>query len=211
MKQLSEVENCYNLTAENYAKSFYDELEHKLFDRMFLKRFADENRDKGKIADLGCGCGQTTKFLRDSGIRELVGIDLSSEMIKMASSLNSDIDFEVGNILELNKNENSFGAILAFYAIVHFDYGELNKAFAEIYRVLKTSGQFLFSFHVGKEETTLNEFLEQKVNVTFYFFEVEKVLELLKNQGFKIIDATVRYPYPNVEYPSQRAYILAEK
>lgn len=211
MKQLEKVKNCYDATAANYTKSFYDELSHKPLDRLLLRRFADENKDKGTIADLGCGCGHTTKFLKDSGARNIVGIDLSAEMIKNASLKNSDINFEVGNILSLEKPDEEFAAILAFYAIVHFTLEELEKAFAEIYRVLKSDGQFLFSFHVGAEETHLDEFLDEKVDVTFYFFEVETILELLEKTGFQVSETTLRYPYKDFEYPSRRAYITAEK
>ena len=211
MKQLQQVKNYYDATAENYAKNFYDELSHKPLDRLLLKRFADENKDRGKLADLGCGCGHTTKFLKDSGARNIVGIDLSAEMIKTASLKNSDINFETGNILSLNKPDEEFAAVLTFYAIVHFTLDELEKAFAEIYRVLKSGGQLLFSFHVGAEETHLDEFLEKRVDVTFYFFEVETVLELLEKTGFKIAETVLRYPYKDFEYPSKRAYITAEK
>lgn len=211
MKQLEQVRNCYDATAANYTKNFYDELSHKPLDRLLLKRFADENKDKGTIADLGCGCGHATKFLKDSGVTEIVGIDLSAEMIKNASLMNGDINFEVGNILSLEKRDEEFAAILAFYAIVHFTLGELEKAFAEVYRVLKTGGQFLFSFHAGTQETHLDEFLNEKVDVTFYFFEVETVLELLEKTGFQIVETVVRHPYKDVEYPSKRAYVTAEK
>ena len=209
MQQLDNVKNCYDLTAEEYAKSFYHELDHKPFDRLILQRFAAENN--GKFADLGCGCGHTTKFLADLGVHDLVGIDLSPEMVKVAAKLNPKIAFEVGNILNLDKLDEEFGAVLALYSIVHFTYEEIEQAFSEIYRVLKSSGQFLFSFHVGETATTLSEFLSQKVEITFYFLEVDRVLQLLGKTGFKVIDAIIRYPYKDVEYPSQRAYILAEK
>lgn len=211
MKQFEQVKNCYDATAANYTKSFYDELSHKPLDRLILKRFASENKDKGILADLGCGCGHTTNFLKDSGAKEIVGIDLSAEMIKNASLKNSDINFEVGNILSLEKPDDAFAAVLAFYAIVHFTLDELEKAFTEIYRVLKVGGQFLFSFHVGAEETHLDEFLEKRVDVIFYFFEVETVLELLEKTGFQVSETVVRYPYKDFEYPSKRAYITAEK
>lgn len=211
MHQLNEVKNCYNQTAEEYAKVFYDELSHKSFDRMVLKRFADENKVKGKIADLGCGSGHTTTFLQNLGVEELIGIDLSSEMIRQARQMNESIEFEVGNMLDLSINEEEFGAVLAFYAIVHFNYEEIEKAFSEIYRVLKNAGQFLFSFHVGNEQIDLDEFLDKKVKITFYYFEVDKILEILERVGFKVIETVLRYPYKDVEYPSKRAYILAEK
>lgn len=211
MRQSNEVQNCYDLTAEEYTKTFYDELSHKSLDRLLLKRFADENKQKGKMADLGCGCGHTTAFLRDAGVRNIVGIDLSPEMIKQAWKINKDVNFETGNILDLKFEDEHFGAVLAFYAIVHFTLEEVEKAFAEIYRILKTSGQFLFSFHAGTEKRTLDEFLNQKVNVTFYFFEVEEILKLLEKNGFRVLETIIRHPYKDVEYPSKRAYILAEK
>lgn len=211
MKQLKNVKDCYDLTAEEYTKNFYDELSHKPFDRLILRQFAAQNREKGTIADLGCGCGHTTKFLREAGAKDLIGIDLSSEMIKNASRINGEINFKVGNILALAAKDEEFGAVLAFYAIVHFTEEEIEKAFSEVYRVLKPAGQFLFSFHVGTGQKHLEEFLHQKVDVTFHFFEVDEILETLKKAGFRILDALVRYPYEEVEYPSKRAYILAEK
>ncbi len=211
MHQLDEVTDCYNLTAEEYTEAFYGELAQKPLDRLILKRFAEENAGKGKIADLGCACGHTTKFLSDAGARAIVGIDLSPEFIKIAAGRHADIDFEVGNLLGLAKADESFAGVLAFYAIVHFNYTEIGQAFAEIYRVLQRSGQFLFSFHVGDQKTELDEFFNKKVKITFYYFDLDKILEALKDQGFKIIDALVRNPYENAEYPSKRAYVLAEK
>ncbi len=209
MHQLDKVTTCYDLTAEEYAKVFYNELDSKPFDRMILQRFASEN--SGKFADIGCGCGHTTKFLADNGVKDIVGIDLSSEMVKIAEKLNKNLTFEVGNMLNLDKNDEEFAAISAFYAIVHFNYQEIERAFSEIYRVLKSSGQFLFSFHVGDETVNLDEFLNQKVKITFYFFEVDKILQILEKVGFKVKETIIRYPYKEVEHPSKRAYILAEK
>jgi hypothetical protein len=41
--------------------------------------------------------------------------------------------------------------------------------------------------------------------------KTEKILELLADTGFEIIDAVERYPYKDVEYQSKRGYILTEK
>jgi hypothetical protein len=69
----------------------------------------------------------------------------------------------------------------------------------------------LFSFHAGSGIVHLDTFFEKKVDIKFYFLETEKILKLLSRSGFNIISALERFPYPNVEYPSKRAYILAEK
>lgn len=211
MYQKQNIINCYNKVAAKYADQFFGELAYKPLDRMVLSRFAADNDDKGKIADLGCGCGHTTAFLQNFGAKNIVGIDLSPEMIVMAQSLCPTIDFEVGNILELQYPDYHFAAILAFYAIVHFNEAELAQALTEIHRVTQTDGQFLFSFHTEEQVMAVADLLEEKVEVNFHFFDADKVLEMLKDCGWTIVDAFVRYPYHGKEYPSKRAYILCKK
>lgn len=211
MYQKQNVINCYNKVAAKYADQFFGELAYKALDRMMLSRFAAENGGKGRIADLGCGCGHTTAFLQQFGAKDILGIDLSSEMIGMARSLCPKIDFEVGNMLELNFENEHFVAVTAFYAIVHFNDEELAKALMEIHRVTQKGGQFLFSFHTEEQVVAVDDLLEEKVDVNFHFFDTDKVVAMVKECGWIVLDAFVRYPYEGKEYPSKRAYILCEK
>lgn len=178
---------------------------------MILEKFANENKNKKLIADFGCGPGQTTAFLKKCGLKKIIGIDISPEMVKKARSLNKGIKFVTGNILKLEYDNNYFSSAVAFYAIVHFNYIQLKKALKEINRVLEEKGQFLFSFHAGNKSVHLENFLNQNVKIDFYFFNTEKVLRLLEDAGFKIILTLERFSDPLVEHASKRAYILAEK
>ncbi len=63
MQEQKNIIHCYDKTAKNYADKFINELSHKHLDRILLKLFASKNLDKGKLIDLGCGPGQTTKYL----------------------------------------------------------------------------------------------------------------------------------------------------
>lgn len=210
MNEQKNVIDCYDKTANNYAEKFIDELNGKHLDRILLKAFADENSEKGKIIDLGCGPGQTTRFLYYCGATNILGTDLSPEMIATAKSINPQINFEVADILNLKFLDNSFVAAIAFYSIVHFDYEQLKTAFAEIKRILIDGGQFLFSFHIGDEIVHLDEFLDREVNIDFHFFETKKVVKLLTEAGFEPIDVIERQPYKDAEHPSTRAYIWAK-
>jgi ubiquinone/menaquinone biosynthesis C-methylase UbiE len=209
--QREQVIDCYNKTADNYALNLFNELEKKPFDRLILSQFAKENKDKGKMIDLGCGPGQTTNYLHEAGITSIIGTDISIGMVEKARQLNPNIQFEVADMLDLSYSDSTLGSAVAFYSIVHFTEAELKKAFSEIKRVLKDGGQFLFSFHIGNETIHLDTFMETQVNIDFYFFETENILKLVKECGFRIIDAIERYPYPDVEHPSKRAYIWLEK
>ncbi len=209
--QREQVIDCYNKTADSYALNLFNELDQKPFDRLILSQFAKENKDKGKMIDLGCGPGQTTNYLYEAGITNNIGTDISVGMIEKARQLNPNIQFEVADMLDLSYTDSTFGSAVAFYSIVHFTEVELKKTFSEIKRVLKDGGQFLFSFHIGNETIHLDTFMEAQVNIDFYFFETENILKLVKECGFRIIDAIERYPYPDVEHPSKRAYIWLEK
>ncbi|MCE3227968.1 MAG: hypothetical protein K0S32_2519 [Bacteroidetes bacterium] len=205
----SKVIDCYNKTAKKYAEKYGNELEGKHLDKILLKAFAGNN--KGRMIDLGCGPGQTTKFLFENGAINILGTDISSAMVKVAGELNPQISFSVADMLQLSFKYEEFNSAVAFYSIVHFTGEQLSKAFSEVNRILKPKGQFLFSFHIGDEIIHQEYFLDEKADIDFYFFEVEKVLELLKENNFTIIDVIQRHPYEGVEYPSHRAYITVEK
>lgn len=211
MQPQSNITDCYNKTANRYADNYFHELEHKHLDQILLQAFAKGNRDKGKMIDLGCGPGQTTRFLREAGVAHLLGTDLSPQMVAVAGQLNPGIPFETADMLALHYDSNSFGAAVAFYAIVHFTEEQVRTAFAEVYRILKPGGQFLFSFHTGTGIVHMDEFLGEAVDIDFHFFETDRILDALKSTGFAVIDCIERRPYKETEYPSIRAYIQVQK
>lgn len=207
MQTQDNIIECYDKTAKKYADKFFDELSKKHFDRILLKSFALENLENGKLIDLGCGPGQTTKYLFNCGMTDIIGIDISIEMINVSKRINPQIPFETADILSLKYADNYFGSATAFYSIVHFNYHQIIKAFREIKRLLKNNGQFLFSFHIGNNIIHLDTFLDQPVNIDFYFFKTDKIINLLTETGFEIIDVIERQPYFGVEHQSKRAYI----
>lgn len=211
MQDQKNVVDCYNKSAKDYAGHYFSEFDGKHLDRILLRAFAAENKDKGRLIDLGCGPGQATKFLSDCGVADIIGTDLSPKMVEVAKGLSPHIDFEVADMLELKYADDSLGSAVAFYAIVHFDAKQLAMVFNEIYRILKKGGEFLFSFHIGNETVHRDEFLGHEVNIDFYFLEVESVLKAVEEAGFHLIDVIKREPYADAEYPSKRAYIWAGK
>jgi SAM-dependent methyltransferase len=211
MQSQEKIIKCYNDTANNYAAERIDELSKKHFDRFLLREFALVNKDKGPCADFGCGPGQTTKFLYDHGVKDIVGIDISSRMVDAARRFSPQIKFETGDLLNVSYASKYFSSAVAFYSIVHFTVDQVKIAFDEINRVLKEGGQFLFSFHVGSEPVHFDKAGDVEVDIDLYFFQTDDMLKLLHETGFKIIDAIERRPYEDVEYATRRGYIWAEK
>lgn len=211
MNSQEKILDCYNTVADDYASDRWDELSRKHVDRLLLKEFAATNKDKGLCADFGCGPGQTTRFLYDHGLKDIIGVDLSPAMVGVAQKLSPDIKFETGDLLNINYPSEHFGSILAFYSIVHFNLEQVRKCFGEINRVLKTGNDFLFSFHAGDKIVHFDKAHDKEIDIDLYFFKTDDIVDILYETGFNIIDAIERRPHENMEYPTRRAYIWAEK
>src|SRR5688572_9774059 len=110
MQSSEKIIKTYNATAESYAATRIDEMSKKHLDSLLLNEFAQLNKDKGTCADFGCGPGQTTKFLFDAGLKDIIGIDISPGMVNVARKIFPYIKFETGDLLALPYNANCFSS-----------------------------------------------------------------------------------------------------
>lgn len=208
----SNVQINYDVVAENYAARFRDEMNQKPFDRKMLDWLIEKVGGAGAICDLGCGPGQIAGYLRARGAK-VCGIDLSAEMIRQARILNSEISFQTGDMLNLEKVAgDSFGGIAAFYSIVNIPRESIPTAFREMNRILKPGGALLVAFHIGRETIRVEEMLDKKISLDFFLFETEEIKNHLLAAGFELEEAIERDPYPEaVEHQTRRAYVFARK
>ncbi len=204
------LQKSYDHTAEKYAERYFLELNHKPFDRRLLDEFAQSVDGLGPVCDLGCGPGHIARYLSEKGIAAF-GVDLSEEMIRMARLLNPLIEFRQGNMQSLDIKDETLGGIVAFYSMIHIPPKMILSVLREIWRVLMPGGMLLLSFHLGEGKMHLDELWEEKVDMDFFFFTVEEFEKYLSAAGFRRLTAVTREPYPDVEYQSRRAYIVAQK
>jgi ubiquinone/menaquinone biosynthesis C-methylase UbiE len=209
-QDLRRIEKTYDALAEEYAREFIGEHAKKPMDREMLRRFAREIGDRRPVWDFGCGPGQTAEYLRILGLT-ISGLDLSEKTLEQARKIHPGLHFRKGNMLELPFDSDSIAGVVNFYAIVHFTKGQVASAFREIFRVLQPGGLLLLAFHIGKETIHLDEYLEKPVDIDFMFFTTEYISGCLEKVGFEKIEIIEREPYTEVEYPSRRAYVFAEK
>jgi len=210
LRHIDEVENLYDAVAEQYAEAFLDEHEKKPMDREMLRRFAQEIGDRGPVWDLGCGPGQTTRYLRELGTK-ISGLDLSEKTLEQARAAHPGIHFQKGNILELEFENDSLAGVVAFYAIVHFTKEQVRRGLSEVFRVLRPGGRLLFTYHIGDKAFHVEEFLGKKVDIDFAYFTTDFISTCVEETGFETMEIIEREPYPTVEYESRRAYVFATK
>jgi SAM-dependent methyltransferase len=204
------IRESYDRLAEEYARRIADELQHKPLDRELLDRFAQQTTGRGEVCDMGCGPGHVARYLRDAGA-SVFGLDLSPGMLEQARKLNPDISFREGNMLALDILDGALAGIAAFYAIVNIPKLSLPGVFREIQRVLQPGGLLLLAFHTGNEVLHEDELWGQKISMDFLLLQPSEIRVDLEVAGFTIEEVVEREPYPDVEYPSRRAYIFARK
>jgi SAM-dependent methyltransferase len=210
MKSKQDLQNNYDQVAEDYAQEYCHELEKKPFDRKILELLIEKVHGNGVICDMGCGPGQIARYLHDQGA-EACGIDLSAEMIAQAARLHPSIPFHQGSMLDLSKvPDGSFGGVAAFYSIIHIPSESVVNALKELKRALRSGGELLLAFHIGKDVVHRDEWWGKKVSIDFYFFETDEMCDFVKMAGFELREVIERHPYPE-EYQSRRAYIFARK
>ena len=203
------IRNCYDRVATQYAMHLFNELEGKPIDRELLDDFAERLQGKGTVCDVGCGPGHVASYLWGRGLSEVCGIDISPDMVETARSLSPEIKFEQGDVTALAVPDAAWAGAIAFYAIVNFARPQLPPVFAELHRALEPGGLLLLAFHRGKEVKHVEEMWGVAISLDFLFFETEEIVALLRKARFTIERVVERDPYPAVEYPSQRTYILA--
>jgi SAM-dependent methyltransferase len=203
-----DVRESYDSAAEAYAEHLAVELADKPLDRHLLNRFAEAMAGRGLVADLGCGPGHIARYLHAQGV-EIVGIDLSPEMVRVAARLNPGLEFRTGDMRRLEMPDASLAGAVAFYSIVHFDAAELGAILRQVRRVLEPGGLFLVSFHIGSQVVHVDDLFGAAVSLDFRFHVPGEVIAELQSARLTVIEHVEREPYEGTEYPSRRCYLLA--
>lgn len=97
---------------------------------------------KDQVLDLGCGDGLNIKLLKLFGVKDIIGVDISRFLIKLAQKNNPDVKFYLASADSLPFKANVFDVVLldsVFHHLIYFP-----KVLGEIKRVLKAGGRLCF-------------------------------------------------------------------
>jgi len=113
----------------------------------FKSEFKNFDPKEGqRILDAGSGSGIVLRhFSKLYPESTFVGSDMSGERVsearERAQNL-SNLSFQVEDLRELSFSENTFDHVLSRYVVEHVPKAEIGQVFSEIFRVLKSTGEF---------------------------------------------------------------------
>jgi SAM-dependent methyltransferase len=219
MSGADETARSYDAVADRYAREFGGELAGKPVDRALYAMFAELVRavePRATVADVGCGPGHVTAHLAGLEL-QVVGVDASPGMIAVARRAHPGLRFEVGAFAALPVRDGGWAGAVAPYSIIHLDRGGRIAAATELARAIRTGGWLLVAFHVSDAERTagavrhVTEWWGHEVGLDFHFLDPAEVARDLAAAGFTLVSRTDREPWPGVEHPSRRSYLLARR
>lgn len=133
----------YTTIAERYRTSSrrYFDADHY---RDLLRNWAGLSDHHSVIVDIGCGEGTFTNFLHGEfpGADNVVGIDASEDMIRLARNDYPAIDFRVEDMCSLSLTDATADLVCSRFAVHYSD--NLAHTLAEIGRVTMPGGIFVF-------------------------------------------------------------------
>jgi trans-aconitate methyltransferase len=138
-----------------------------------------------RIVDLGCGSGQLTARIAESGA-QVIGVDRSPEMIAQARTNFPSIDFRVADATAFAV-ESPADAVFS-NAVLHW-VKDANSAIARVRQALKPGGRFVLEMGGHGNTGTLLAVVREvagPVEIPWFFPTIGEYAALLEANGFEV-------------------------
>ncbi|MDD5071531.1 MAG: methyltransferase domain-containing protein [Patescibacteria group bacterium] len=204
MDKSKQASSVYDKIAEPYAKEFSKPSE-------YIEEFLALLPKDAKILDVGCGVGVDAGFMESEGF-EIIGIDLSKEMLNIARQKFPQIDFRQQDIRTLDFPPNSFDGILASCSLIHIPKKDVPALLEKFHQILKKDGAIYIAFQGGKsEEIFIDEPFKPDEKLFLNIISFDEVQNLLVKNGFSIVKHYEREPKSKEELNYTKLYVIAKK
>jgi ubiquinone/menaquinone biosynthesis C-methylase UbiE len=197
---------AYDAGARDWAQVMEGSVIHHYLEKPAMRKLIPQNLEYKSILCIGVGSGEELEPLILQNPRRIVGIDISTKLLKVASQQFPSLETHQMDMMALDFPDASFDFV---YSSLAFHYApDWDELMARIWRVLRPGGQLLFSTHhpqcwgkkpaTGKISTnvrgiTLTEHtatLPGNITITYYNHSDERaIIESVEHAGFEVLHA----------------------
>jgi ubiquinone/menaquinone biosynthesis C-methylase UbiE len=143
-------EQLYNNFARYYDR-IYEKLDHEK-EVEFVKWAVckHKNSESNELLDIACGTGRHAIFLKNDF--EILGVDISREMLKIAREKVPDVEFVSGDMKKLDLRRK-FDVIICMFSAMNYNttLEELERTLTNFHDHLKDGGVLVFDLGINKE------------------------------------------------------------
>ncbi|MDA9800896.1 tetratricopeptide repeat protein [Candidatus Pseudothioglobus singularis] len=147
------VKNLFDDYAHRFNDALVNNLEYNLpfiIKDLILKSKSEKSQYKNVI-DLGCGTGLAGIDLRAISTN-LVGVDISENMVSEAKKLDIYDSLIIGDIIEkLNISQDKFDLLVALDVLIYI--GDVQSTFKAVHGACKPDSLFVFSIEIQDENS----------------------------------------------------------
>ena len=205
------VRAAYAAVAASYAEQLFNELTGLPFESWLLRRVVGLS-DGAPVIEVGTGPGHVAAFLAEAGA-DATGLDLAPEMVDEARRRYPGVSYQVGDLRQLMRpsTHDGWGAVLAWYSLIHLAASELPAAIASLARPLRPNGWLVLALHTGTEVRTVREWFGHDVDLDFVLHDPAEVVATVERAGLLDVEWYQRGPFTSRGETTQRLYVLARK
>ena len=199
----------YDYSAKNYAKNFMDLHLYK----ETLQYFSELITSASSVLDLACGPGNVEKFLldRNPGLN-IVGIDLSKEMIKLAKNNVPKAEFYVRDIRDLDFESERFDVIISSFCLPYLYDNEATEFINRISNVVKNKGHIYLSAMEGKGHDFEDASFTEGNKLFINYYNEEFLRDLFINNNLEVVKLFKQdYLEPDGSFTIDMIFILKKK
>ena len=186
---------------DKIAQWWHDQNEQSSYGVSQFDRAVGYTSGGNKALDVGCGSGgRFVRILENSGF-SVTGLDVSSEMIKLAGSNHPEHHFIHQDICDFETKE-VFDFIVAWDSIFHLPLVMQKPVVVKLSQLLTKGGILIYTFGDAQGEHT-----DQWHKDTFYYSSIgiNENMQLLIDNGLSILHLELD------QFPEKHFYAIATK
>lgn len=208
-KILSGIKDSYNKAGQSYFDMFHDDISQHKEDQVLLDNFLKELPLKPVICDMECGpAAQYGGFIAYK-CSEMHALDISDKNLELAAKKFPNLKYHCMDMCNTQFKNNTFDAVISFYAIFHIPKEQTKLVFKEFKRILKPGGKLLVVTHKGGYENTItNLWGHENLSLFANFHNEKEIAAAASATGFKTDKLSSSKSF--YEFPEERLIFIGE-